>query len=65
MLVLACMRGGFRVVSFTEGNVAQTLLHYTKHESEALAYGVDWLCKSAQVACCSFYDHNCSVFSYA
>jgi hypothetical protein len=63
LLVLACMRGGFRVVSFENGKLSN-LLHYTRHESEALAYGVDWLPERNKVACCSFYDHTCSIFDW-
>ncbi len=62
-MALACMRGGFRIVSFEGGKLA-TAFHYTKHESEALAYGVDWIAKRNRVACCSFYDAQCSLFSW-
>ena len=61
--VLACMRGGFRVVSYEEG-VLRSRLHYTAHEAEALAYGVDWLPERGRVACCSFYDARCSLFDW-
>ncbi len=62
-LALACMRGGFRIVRHEDGGLA-TAFHYTRHESEALAYGIDWIAKRNRVACCSFYDAQCSLFSW-
>jgi diphthamide biosynthesis protein 7 len=64
LLLLACMRGGFRVVSFLDKELTE-LVHYTKHDSESLAYGVDWIVSNNRIACCSFYDHNCSMFHWS
>lgn len=59
---LACMRGGFSIV---EHESLKTLHTYTGlHESEALAYGVDWLPQNGLVACCSFYDARLSTFQW-
>jgi diphthamide biosynthesis protein 7 len=61
--VLACMRGGFRVVAQEEGKL-KCMFHHDAHEPEALAYGVDWLPERGRVVCCAFYDARCSIFDW-
>lgn len=63
-LVLACMRGGFHTAHCGPDGQLRRAGHYQPHESEALAYGVDWLAQD-NVACCSFYDSTCSVWGDA
>ena len=75
-LLAACMRGGFQVFDVSvalgssggatnlpsnasAGCLRRTAL-YLAHESEGLAYGVDWMAAGSglgRVASCSFYDH--------
>lgn len=63
LLALACMRSGFHVMALGgHGATMHHRRHYQPHESEALAYGVDWI-SGDRIACCSFYDSTCSTFA--
>jgi diphthamide biosynthesis protein 7 len=53
-ILLACMHGGFAVVSLDAGVIVRV---FEGHDS--LAYGADWsYASNGLVATCSFYDHT-------
>lgn len=61
-LLLCCMHGGFEIVTCRD-NKLETQHHITEPHS-SLAYGGDWQWGQRRVGLCSFYDRQCSVWSY-
>ena len=72
-LLAACMRGGVRILRNNSDGGLDTPLVFEKHESEALAYGVDWARDEMSlnadrweplIASCSFYDCQLRVWRW-